>query len=794
VSPDPTRRDATTPAGFAWAAVRLTARAELRHRWRGLVGLGLLLGLVGGVVLASAAVAVRTATAYPRLVAAVGLDDARVLVPVARPAVAEAFPTLPGVVESWVADTWIAQVDGPAVRYVSVVGGADRPADLIHPVVVAGRPPRDDDPSEVLVSEPTAADLRLAPGDTMTVHLLMPEEIGRFDVGFGVPDGATVRLRVAGIARAPAWGGPLSGVIATPAFARAHPAEVAAFAGFARLADAGPVARRTFADAVAAVHAAGGRPTGPAAYVRPEPSFPTSEVDASVVTARRVLVGGLAIFAAVLGLGGFLVVGQGLVRHHAVSPENQEIERALGMTRRERTAARVAAGSVGAVVAGLVGGLIALSAGLLEPLGSLARFEPAPGFRPPWGIAVLGGCGLAVAFVATTAGAALAAVRRWRRPASSPTGRFGTRIGRRPVLLAGLGLAWRGGGLRLALTVTGVAISIAGVIVAVAFGASLQQLVDTPARYGSAADLSVADARESDVAALTADPRVAALDLVHSVSVAMGADGIPRTVVAVEHRKGNLPIEVVTGSLPTGRSEIALGPRTASRLDAGVGDFVTVAPSGAAPVVLLVTGIVVVQADTQNAFGEVGLVTGLQLQDLAAGGAAVTAEVLAAPGQAGPLLRELSSRLEVYPSGVPDEVRNLTELLFLPRLLAVVLTLVAGIGLVHSLLAAGRRHRHDLAVLSVLGATPGQVRDTLAVAAAGTVLPALVVGVPLGLGLARVLWWETATGVGVGGDLAVPVGLLVAIGPAVLAAALLASAVPAVRAARTPPAAVLAGE
>ena len=48
-------------------------------------------------------------------------------------------------------------------------------------------------------------------------------------------------------------------------------------------------------------------------------------------------------------------------------------------------------------------------------------------------------------------------------------------------------------------------------------------------------------------------------------------------MVAVEHRKGSLPIEVVTGSLPNGRSEIALGPRTASRLDAGVGDFVTVA-------------------------------------------------------------------------------------------------------------------------------------------------------------------------------------------------------------------------
>ena len=70
----------------------------------------------------------RTATAYPRLVAAVGLDDARVLVPVARPAVAEAFPALPGVVESWVADTWIAQVEGPAVRYVrSSAVRIDRP-------------------------------------------------------------------------------------------------------------------------------------------------------------------------------------------------------------------------------------------------------------------------------------------------------------------------------------------------------------------------------------------------------------------------------------------------------------------------------------------------------------------------------------------------------------------------------------------------------------------------------------------------------------------------------------------
>jgi hypothetical protein len=48
-------------------SVWLSLRAELRLRWRALAGLALLLGLIGGVVLAAAAGARRTDTAYPRL-------------------------------------------------------------------------------------------------------------------------------------------------------------------------------------------------------------------------------------------------------------------------------------------------------------------------------------------------------------------------------------------------------------------------------------------------------------------------------------------------------------------------------------------------------------------------------------------------------------------------------------------------------------------------------------------------------------------------------------------------------
>ena len=48
-------------------SVWLSLRADLRSRWPALIGLALLLGLVCGVVLAAAAGARRTDTAYPRL-------------------------------------------------------------------------------------------------------------------------------------------------------------------------------------------------------------------------------------------------------------------------------------------------------------------------------------------------------------------------------------------------------------------------------------------------------------------------------------------------------------------------------------------------------------------------------------------------------------------------------------------------------------------------------------------------------------------------------------------------------
>ena len=77
-----------------------------------MVVLGLLAGLVGSVVAGASAVALRTATAYDRLVAATHLDDARVLV-FSDDIDVDRIARFPGVTESWQSQQVIGQLLGP---------------------------------------------------------------------------------------------------------------------------------------------------------------------------------------------------------------------------------------------------------------------------------------------------------------------------------------------------------------------------------------------------------------------------------------------------------------------------------------------------------------------------------------------------------------------------------------------------------------------------------------------------------------------------------------------------------
>ena len=146
---------------------------------------------------------------------------------------------------------------------------------------------------------------------------------------------------------------------------------------------------------------------------------------------------------------------------------------------------------------------------------------------------------------------AAAVVARPRRPVPPVPSAGHSALGRWPAVLAGAGLAWRGprsvGGIRTAATVVGLGLAVMAIVATVTFQASLQRLVDTPARYGLTSDLTIVDAREPDVAELVADRRVAALDVVTSVPVTFGDDAGPLQLLSVEHRKGALPVETVAG-------------------------------------------------------------------------------------------------------------------------------------------------------------------------------------------------------------------------------------------------------
>ncbi|MCE3555965.1 ABC transporter permease [Pseudonocardia sp. RS11V-5] len=787
-------RDAGAPG--TRGAVRLVARAELRERGWSLLALGVVLGLVGGVVLGAVAVGERTATAYPRLVEAVHLDDARLIVPADRPALIEALPTLPGVADAWLTEAWVAQVGGPQVQFMSLAAGTASHPGLVTPVVVDGRAADPAAADEVVVSE-RVAEHGMGVGTVLPLRMLTLEDMARFAVGF-TPHGPATTVRVVGVARMPAWGQALPDVLAGPAFARALAGTGIGHSAYVRL-DPGPDAAARFDEAVAAFAAA--QPSIVGEYLTPGVEHPRAP-DPAVQAAERALLLGVGLFALVVGLGALQVVGLGLLRTAGTARAARSVESALGMTAAQSVAARVGAAVPAAAVAGLLGAGVVVAAGTLAPLGSQARFEPEPGFRPQWALALAGGAALAALFLLVTAAAAAFA---WRRralavpePAVPREGSLaavvGGSLGRWPTLLLGSRLAQAGTrrGVPPLVTTLAATAAVAGIVATVTVGASLDRLVATPERWAGGADITIADSREPDVVALAEDPRVAILAITDTSYARLGSGGT-LGIVSITARKGTPPVALVSGRLPTAADEVAVNPRLAAERGLSAGERIDTLATGGAPHPMTVVGVAVVPNENHGPLGQDLLATGDGLRAVSPerNFPLLTTHVYARPGAAAALAAELGGRLELAPPTVPDAIRNLGDLGRLPDVLAVVLAVVAGTGLAHSLLVGARRLAREMAVFSVLGATPGQVRITLGVLAASTAVPAVLLGVPAGLGVARLFWWQVASTIGVGGDIAVPVGPIALLIAAVPLGAALVAAVPA-RRVRTPAATSLA--
>jgi hypothetical protein len=823
------------------AAVWYRFRAELRSRWRAWLALALIVGVAGGAVVALAAGARRTDSAYRRLhdqhdgydvlvslntTSAGETDQALDAEDVARlPDVAEAAPT---------SSFFVSLGAGVGV----LVPPDERIGTSINRfTMLEGRRPDPNDPTEAVVSFTLADQYDLHLGSEIQVvdPIFLgepppgapPEEVARFmppldRVRAALPDYV---LTVVGIEASPGEFPPqIEGtgrylIHASPAL---YPLRND-LATFSEGADMLMVRLDGGSDDVDSFLADLGRLRGG------DPVEALAQRDLAVVVDRSLHTQAVAmrLLALLAAAAGALVAWQLLARLTLLESSDHPVLAALGMDRTARSVlglARAAAIGLGAAV---VAAVVAVAASPLFPTVLARTAEPDPGLDVDAVPVALGAAGLAVLVVLLTAWPAWRAAQP---PARAVAGAGGvarsTEVPSRPSLAGRLVARRRvplsaATGVRMALepgrgsssvpvrsSLAGVTLGVATLVGAVTFGASLAHLLATPELYGQTWDVELTTyddvlARRG-VPVLEDDPRVGGI-VVGNFRAGFAVAGERVDGFAIDAATGDMAPPILEGRRPDAADEIALGTRTLRSLDLDVGDTVPVAPfaAGRDPVPMRIVGRAVFPV-----FGEVG-----RLGDGVFVGAAGWERIAGRPldpADTGLLVRlapgasrdgvvdDLGDEIgdPVFPisQGKPTDIVNFGRVEATPYVLGAILAALSAATLAHLLASAVRRRRRELAVLKTLGFVRGQVRATVAWQATTLVVVALVVGVPLGVAAGRWAWTLFADGLGVVAVPRVPGLVIAAVAVGALAVANLVAAVPAHVAARTRPALVLRSE
>jgi len=802
--------------------IRLIVAARARRWWRAWLAIAVLVSITGGAVLASAAAARRTQAALPQFVSAYGADVAAFAL---RHVPVSTVAGLPGVASA-------RQVTLPNSAPATCRGcrGPARPLALqVHSPLpdgragwklLSGRWPDPADPRQVLASFTLRDDLGVHPGTVFRVPFYAPAQLSALDRRGGppAPRGPVVSFVVTGIGAAlqefPAGAAPVHDLVTTPAFARSVLPRVAAVYQYPIRLRGGPAGLGQFG---AALQTRAGRHL--AGYLN------LAEQVAAVTAAIHPQVLGWWLLAALAALIALAVVGQALARQGAAESESSAALAALGATRGQLAAVSLA-GTAMLALAGAAGAVaVAVALSPLAPVGVARVAETSAGvaFDP----AVLP-AGAAVIIAATLllglwpAGRAGVAARPGRRPEPArPSAVAGwlAAAGAPPAVLIGVRQALQ---RRTAGTIAPVGTALLGTVLAVTaltatavFGASLSHLLATPALYGQQFQINFSNnAGPLDgrlLRELRQDPAVTRIS--SGVDVTTVINGVPVEGLAGGSVRGRLLFSAVAGHLPTGPGEVALGAATMRQVGAGLGDTVrvTVPAPGGHPrsATFRVVGVVsfpLISGSgglghgalyTMNALLAVTCPPGPgQASCQQAVQQSVSGGVLAGV-RAGPAGRAaIAHYLTAYPNSAslpvtPESLVNFGEAVSFPALLAAALAVFGAAMVVHLLVVSVARRRRELSLLKVLGFARGQVAGTVAWQATTLAVAGLAVGLPLGLAAGQALWRVFAVSFGVVAVPVAPPGLLAVLSAAVLVAANLLAAGPAIAAARARPGPVL---
>jgi ABC-type antimicrobial peptide transport system permease subunit len=822
--------------------VWLGVRAELRLRWRALVGLVLLLGLVGGVALTAAAGARRTETAYPRLLqwANAAQIDVIPYAGVPTPAYFAALARLPEVASMWTAVQYNMALParrGLSQALVQTLASPDRALGISgdRVKILQGRMFGTASVGDAVIDPQLARLENLRPGGTLRL-LGEPEnpKTGAPDLRLAVP----LDFRVSTVAVFDNQVVPTTATnsepmaLLSPSFAASRLAPSltygpqsgerlkpgASMAGFLRAAAAlakkypetgGTIDVDNLSDQVAAAQRA----------IRPEAVA-------------------LAVFAALVGLVALALVGQLLSRQLTLDAAEYPIWRALGMTRYRLVGLSMVRLAGVTVAGGLLAVAVAIAGSPLMPIGPARLAEPDPGIEV--NLAVLG-AGFAV-IAALPLIVLLPTVWRAASRAPGPLGvaeptaparpsRLGSSLGLAGSVpgAAGVRMAFEPGRGRTAVPVrsalVGTTVAIAAVVAALVFGTSMIGLVSTPHRYGQNWDQElnlgfVGVSASFGAKLISAAPGVTGYAAGDKGQISLDGKTVPATGISPVHGTGFLTL--LAGHPPSGPGEIVLGAQTLRAVHRQVGQTVRVA-------VYQITGVLgpertmhVVGVAVFPSFG----LEGEAATDLG-NGALVSPSLLSYPVQAsgctgrmtcysflllryrpGTDLNAAATRLTAAATAAgcplltcsvsndqrPGDIQDYAGVRDTPLVLGAVLALLAVGTLAHVLLTGVRRRRHDLAMLKTLGLTRAQLLRVVSWQASALAAAALIVGLPLGVLVGRWAWDLFAGSAGVAPGADIPVLLVLLAVPAVLVLANLIAAGPGWAAARLRPALVLRTE
>lgn len=797
------------------AALWIRGRTDLRRRWASLLLLVVLTSLAGGVVIGAVAGARRTDTAMARFVEEFRPNDGEVDAETdADLATIAARPE----VKAMGRQSYVLldpSGDGNDLGTVNffIAGDARTYRRFDRLRVVSGQMFRYDRPYEIVLDDQAAARTRLRVGSHLTAHAYtadQDEEV--FNSAFGHfpdPSGPTVVFRVVGIVRRPLDLVPVQSANAylPPAFAATPAGKLAGFRseGVTQLRLRAGVSAPDFARLVPRVLAGA--------------SFDATSQDrvAATATQRSIRVQALALllFGGLAALAATVVLGQALARQVQLDADAHSVLRALGFTRRQLIALGLLRAGVVAVLGSAGAVVVAVALSPLMPIGIARRAEIHPGVEA--NVAILaGGC------IALGAGIlARAALPVWRaaHPARRDNQTRPTRVrdalaraGLPAPLVAGVHLSVdrTGGGerARARTAAIGVAAAVTGVVAALGFTASLDRLVADRVRQGWNWDVIVGNpnaqlnSADEYIRVLERDKTVGA-DATLSGAFARVA-GRSITVIGWQPGKGHVGPPILDGRLPASAGEIALAADTMRAAHTRVGESVLVdAGHGSRPVRarvvgrVLMPGAAAVDFDVDFSLGRGAVMTQPGLHQVLGGDTPVprVAAVRFAPGvdkvSAIPRFKTLFGRI-LLTDGRDVDVENLRRVRALPRLLALLVSLMGVGSLAHALLTSVQRRQRDFAVMKTLGFARRQVHATVAWNASGLALVGLVLGAPIGVVAGRSAWTLVCRSViGTEPVPIVPLAGVLATAAAVLLVANLLAAYPGWAAARIRPARAL---